>query len=272
MSAPSETVQPTPAAAGFIAAGHAANADMSKAPERRTLSVLVDYDNVHEIHRSKGLEYLARRIAAAIDNKVLTSVQRFRLRLYGGWFEQVRPTRRAQDLAAEIAGFPISVAAGGGEGGKAVIVSAELATGLIVEPRLVLTHTVRRRTGPAGLRCEVPSGLCGVNPSCPLGSVARVLAGTSCTVEGCAAVPAERLWKLEQKMVDTLLASDLVYLAIEEGLPVVVVSNDDDIWPAIRLALTGGAPVMHIHPIPGRSTPTHYIVALPAGYQQATLN
>ncbi len=89
----------------------------------------------------------------------------------------------------------------------------------------------------------------------------------SCGVTGEAA-----LSKWEQKLVDTLLVTDLLHLAHTSAEPVAVVSTDDDMWPGIRLALLKGVQVVHIHPVPGRGTPTHYIVSLPTGYSQVTLN
>jgi hypothetical protein len=76
----------------------------------------------------------------------------------------------------------------------------------------------------------------------------------------------------EQKMIDTLLVTDLTYLSTRKATVIAVVSTDDDMWPGIRQALLNGARVMHIHPVPGRATPTHFLVALPAGYHQASLD
>jgi hypothetical protein len=76
----------------------------------------------------------------------------------------------------------------------------------------------------------------------------------------------------EQKMVDTLLVTDLVYLSLTEKSAIAVISNDDDMWPGIRQALLNGSTIIHVHPIPGRATPTHFMIQLPAGYTQATLD
>jgi hypothetical protein len=73
-------------------------------------------------------------------------------------------------------------------------------------------------------------------------------------------------------MVDTLLVTDLIYLSMTETSPIAVVSNDDDMWPGIRQALLNGSRIVHVHPIPGRATPTHFLTQLPSGYTQATLD
>ena len=65
------------------------------------------------------------------------------------------------------------------------------------------------------------------------------------------------LQKWEQKLVDTMLVSDLIFLATRGERDLVVVSSDDDIWPGIRTALQLGARVTQVH-TGGRETPADY--------------
>ena len=235
--------------------------------------VLVDYDNVHELHRQRGLPHLVQRIADAIGINVLQSLPRLRIRLYGGWFERLQSTRRAQLLAAEVARFPIQVTVTNSSTTHALIASAELALGLLNEPRVFLTHTFRPRGLTGTLACSAPPFPgCKNTATCPLPSFRALVSAGRCTESGCQVLLEGILSRPEQKLVDTLLISDLVHIAYTSNDPVAVVSTDDDMWPGIRLALSRGIRVVHIHPVPRRQTPTHYLVAIPPGYSQSTLN
>jgi hypothetical protein len=237
---------------------------------------LIDYDNIHEIHRRRGLQYVAQRIADAVGSTPFATDPHLRMRLYGGWFEEVRTTRRAQSVAADLAGFPVSITVTDTNGQVTIIASGDFAVGLIDEPRVALTHTFRPRAGPGSIVCTTrPAAKCANPTACPLAALDRLLVAHTCPGAGCAAIPEDLLERPEQKLVDTLLVADLISLAALAPQPretVAVVSNDDDMWPGIRLALLRGLQVVHIHPVPRRSTPTHYLVAMPSGYRQATLN
>ncbi len=65
-----------------------------------------------------------------------------------------------------------------------------------------------------------------------------------------------------------MLAVDLVYYAIRGERSVAVVTNDDDVWPAVRQTLLLGTIVHHVHPKPGRCTPSHYCSGLGPEYCQ----
>jgi hypothetical protein len=235
--------------------------------------VLIDYDNVHELYKQRGLPDLAQRIADSIGYGTLQNWTRLRIRLYGGWFEELATTKRAQSLAAELGGFPVKVSVSDGVRSHQLIASAEFAMSLIPEPKVVLTHTFRPRGGRGSLACRAtPLPGCINLPACPLRELPTFLNRGECPAHGCFVLADSILWRAEQKLVDTHLITDLLHLAHSSQDPIVLVSNDDDMWPGVRLALLRGVPVIHIHPVPGRQTPTHYIVALPKGYTQATLN
>ena len=197
----------------------------------------------------------------------------FGFELYGGWFEGISVTRRAQKLAAQLASFPVPVSVTDGSNAHPLIAAAEFATGLLPEPRVFLTHTFRPRSGVAGISCAAPPFTgCVLPGGCAIASVYGLVAAGQCPEPGCPVIQESLLSRAEQKLVDTLLVADLLHLAHANQDPIAVVSTDDDMWPGIRLALLQGTPIFHIHPVPRRQTPSHYLVALPAGYNQATLN
>lgn len=79
--------------------------------------------------------------------------------------------------------------------------------------------------------------------------------------------------RAEQKMVDTMLTVDLIHAsrtAPHGGRQqVAVVTNDDDIWPAIYMAVSQGVLVHHIRPTSRERWP--YAAALAAGYAEYSL-
>jgi uncharacterized LabA/DUF88 family protein len=58
--------------------------------------------------------------------------------------------------------------------------------------------------------------------------------------------PAAVLRKLEQKLVDTMMVADMIYLARADNAAIAVVSSDDDMWPGILSGLVAGAQLIHI--------------------------
>jgi uncharacterized LabA/DUF88 family protein len=111
-----------------------------------------------------------------------------------------------------------------------------------------------------------------VNASaCPLDSVYDIIERGICPESTCRVVSADIMGKAEQKLVDTMLTADLIYLASNGSPDLCVVSSDDDLWPGIKSALILGARVFHIHTIAGRLTPTAYSKGAGPNYKQLPL-
>ena len=72
------------------------------------MRALVDYDNVPEPILRQGPLYLADRLFEAVRPHFADDTH-FDLKLYGGWYEQDTLTRKAQDLVAQLAGFPYPI-------------------------------------------------------------------------------------------------------------------------------------------------------------------
>lgn len=68
----------------------------------------------------------------------------------------------------------------------------------------------------------------------------------------------------EQKLVDSMMATDLMSLHLSSQEELVVVSSDDDLWPSLRLLLHRGHTIYHVHTKPNRPTPTFYTQRVPA--------
>lgn len=220
--------------------------------------VLVDFDNVDPLIRGRGLTHVVDRIIQAIPVPVLDAHPRVTLRLYGGWYINNNYTQLAQRLATDIAAAypqPFTVAGALGP----TIVNVQLALSTLYEPGLPLTHTFRSRASAKGLKCDTSKLIsCVAGPSCPLRHIPAFISNEECGHNGCQTTPADVLRRNEQKLVDSMIATDLLFLQDQGQAPVVLVSTDDDMVPAVRFAIAKGATVLQIHPAPNRSLAPHF--------------
>ncbi len=235
---------------------------------RISMEVLVDYDNVEPLERRRGLVHVITRILSAIPPSRFPARAEARVRLYGGWFFGVSSSRRAQELAPDLdAEFPRRIAVTDVHSAVSVLVRVELAMALECDPQNPLTHTFRRRSAPEGVRCVMPPfARCQTPGTCPLESLHVFLGQRACPYAACAVTPDDLLAKEEQKLVDTLLTTDLAYFAISTKKPVVVVSADDDMWPAIRFGLLRGLEVIHVLPRRSMQPPQQYRMLMTSSY------
>ena len=233
--------------------------------------VLVDYDNVPELERNRGPVHVVTRIVDALGT-ALAGAADIRFRLYGGWFQGPTLSRRAQQIAPVLqANFPRPLTLSPGVAPSPVTGRAELALALEAAPGKHLTHTYRDRSLPTNVRCAaLPYLNCRTPGACPIAPVHNFLRDAQCPEAGCAVDVAAVLTKPEQKLVDTMLTADLLHIARTTGGAIGVVSADDDIWPGIQTALIYGAHIIHVHPIPGRTTPSHYATLATGQYTQSS--
>lgn len=229
--------------------------------------LLIDYDNLLYEDKSKGLLYVIEKILKQfspreIDNKNVL------VRLYGGWYERNQATALSQNLNVEInADFPGVISLSDNQ--TNVIVGVELALSLTVEPTKLLFNTFRKRGIPSGLRANDPRVLGCIKPQCPVIHVFDFIRHNRCS--SCSnIIPEDILYRQEQKLVDTMLTSDLISIANNEKT-VCIVSSDDDFWPGILTAIQSGASVFHVHTKLNRYTPLHYSRTTPRNYNQKNI-
>jgi uncharacterized LabA/DUF88 family protein len=234
--------------------------------------VLVDYDNVPELERHRGIVSLVDKVLSTITVSPLLAYQRSKFKLYGGWYEGNRLSRAAQRLAIDIGVFPRAFSLSDGTDKTSVIVQVDLAYSLEIDPRNNLENTYRSRGLPQGLRCDPPPyPRCINSGSCPIAHVHPLINSGNCPEVGCRVTSADILVRSEQKLVDTMMTADMIYLATRKTADICVVSSDDDLWPGIKSALLFGANVYHIHTKPGRGTPSYYSRGAGSRYVELSL-
>ena len=120
-----------------------------------------------------------------------------------------------------------------------------LASGNLDTPTLVFDRTVRRRKGIPSFSRGV--FVCSYPGSCKADTVIQWLRTKACPQSGCNVTAADAFYKDQQKLVDTLLVTDLLSIARNPSNDlIVVVTEDDDMVPSMLVAASWKARVQHL--------------------------
>lgn len=203
--------------------------------------VLVDYDNAFPPNAKMQPEEIAvqverwlRQIASAYRD-----LRTFEVRMYGGWYDDQNLSRHGSEVAKIIAlmpKFPIRLS-----NGQLVRGTIGLATNLLTARDAVpLLGTYRQRGSLPRVRLSAhpyPSGCARIDATCPAAILRSFTKSTrrECPVDSCGLVSSDAFVLHEQKMVDTLLATDILAAGrLNPGYSlVVVVSGDSDFVPPL---------------------------------------
>jgi hypothetical protein len=224
------------------------------------MTVLVDYDNIQAIEKQRGVLQAITHVVQTIASVAKAIGPRVNVRLYGGWFEQMKMSRSALTISPQVSkDFPQAMTLSVATSIVTTIVNVEMAYSLIADPQRPFTHTYRPRAAPLNIRSlPDPFADCASHAGCPIGAIHAFLRDQKCPTPGCNVSPERVLLKPEQKLVDVMIAVDLLYLSANSKEPIALVSTDEDFWPAVQFSLVGGCELIHLHPVAGRRTPQHY--------------
>lgn len=224
---------------------------------KKMLYLLVDYDNLDVSTVGSKLseitEYLISRIYNSLKDNDVDACEWVVIRLYGGWYENDTLTLKAQEIITSLSQSPVLFEFRSQNDGKKQIwrVRIELALGIVAVPGIHLMHTYRKRQKLTGIRVVDPITV-GCDPSkCSILGIKKLIRKNKCP--DCGTNANQIIWRVEQKLVDVMLASDIQSLSIIPDTVICVVSSDDDFWPALLLAshnATGH--IYHMHGVPGR--------------------
>lgn len=133
------------------------------------MEILVDYNNVQEGDRRRGVVFVVDKIIDALGPASLATSSHINVRLYDGWYENQTPTRKCQQIAAEVeANTPRTVVVGDGQQQSKCIVNIELAYSLKSAPAQHIWHTYRPTYYPDDVRCRDPRVKVFTDPQCPI--------------------------------------------------------------------------------------------------------
>jgi uncharacterized LabA/DUF88 family protein len=229
------------------------------------MQVIADYNNIPDAIRRRGLKYLAEKIALTLGPTAVGKYRRLHIRLYDGWYQVQRLTHLAQSTSAELQReFPTTITLPSPHGTAVrAVVAAEMAYSLHCDPTMHIWHTFRPRSGQSNVSCKSPASAGCTSRACVLSELPRFFATQQCPEASCTISAEDLIVRNEQKLVDSMMATDLMSLHLTSSEELVVVSSDDDLWPAIRLLLQRGHTVYHIHTKPNRATPPFYSQRIP---------
>jgi hypothetical protein len=207
--------------------------------------VLIDYDNLEQRFRAPNtLSIFGADIARLVEAST-PSVQDIFMRLYGGWYTFAgglsnAGTRLIQEIAST---YPLPYKQ---SNNRRHYVHCEIASSLIDFKGDLFIATVRERHGMRSkLRQKYPPG-CVAPGNCSIPIVIQWSSG-ACPTMNCNVNANGAFLYREQKLVDTLLCCDLIAVGGRQPrVPVFVVSDDDDLVPAIVLALKNGSDIRHV--------------------------
>lgn len=228
--------------------------------------ILVDYDNLEDREKKRGLHFIVESILNKLSPAEILD-KNVSVRLYGGWYDRRSHSSLAMQLISEISsGFPDVFTLS--DNTTNVIANAELALSLNIEPTKLLFNTYRTRGMPSGLRCHHPTTFGCTSINCPALGIYTFISSNSCHECGLFK-PTDFLYRGEQKLVDTMLTSDLISISRREK-KVGIVSSDDDFWPGILTSISEGASIYHIH-TKRPHTPLDYSSTITTNYYQRKL-
>ena len=213
------------------------------------LLILVDYDNLPSAVTQAGPVNCAKIILGYVPDETFSIYDSYLVRLYGGWRANGTSSRSAQRIVPNIQReSPTVLPARPPIGTQLKRLVVELAEGPIGS-RTTFDETLAARRGLRQFRAE-PSCLSNCNDigACSMKSFYGLTSNTQCANPACPCVLGDLLVRDEQKMVDTLLVSDIAQVIVQRSATtLVIVSSDTDMWPGVFLALRNGCEVLQIH-------------------------
>jgi len=237
--------------------------------ESGTCLVLVDYDNAFPPGRRLSDEEIALEVGHWLQMLAARhpEVDRFEIRLYGGWYDESDLSRHGSEAARVITSlptFPMSV-----HGVRILRGQISLAVNLLAgKTSAPLLGTYRRRGSLPRLQLSglpYPDACAQIDSTCPAAILRSFTKHSSraCPVEACSLVASDAFVVHEQKMVDTLLATDILTACRpqSEYEVVVVVSGDSDFVPPL-IAAKVGSDVRLVQLLPRAEEASDYATAV----------
>lgn len=214
------------------------------------IRLYIDYDNLTLHAKQAGVRHIVTRSLLATEIPTTDTIGTCDTRIYGGWYEDTILTKSAQDIVVELGrDFPARLPFINKAGDSCnCTVSAELARSLEAEPSHHYFNTCRQKSMPRTLKCVRPSLKGCVEKECPLDLLPTLFETEQCPKNGCAVSLRDLIFRQEQKLVDTMLACDMIHAARLGCTLMTLVSSDDDLIPAIRIVLLEGVPFARLHP------------------------
>lgn len=208
----------------------------------RTVAVIIDFDNYFGSDVSKlspeSMEFSFSEIVNLCEIK-FAGVEYVNIRLYGGWYKETSLTKQAsslQQILYNVNVFPKV------KDGKIIKGEIEMVSSLHDIPEFTWGHTHKETDGIKRVRInhECVDDLCNGNrENCPKFILYKFTdkKDKKCAVSGCENVQKNVFKGVEQKMVDTIIACDVLSMADNDSIHgLILISDDQDHFPSLALA------------------------------------
>lgn len=225
--------------------------------EAHACLVLVDYDNAFPPNARLSDEEISREVEGWLQRLSLhfPNVTTFEVRLYGGWYDEQDLSRHGSEVARILPllpEFPMSIRDDQILRGSISLAGAPLAQGIGTPLLGTYRHRgslprVRLTKEPYPDECAQDDAHC---PAAILRSFTKH-SNRGCPVATCSLVASDAFVVHEQKMVDTMLATDVLTAGrMEDRYSVaVVVSGDSDFVPPLLAArVASGIHLVQLRP------------------------
>jgi len=210
--------------------------------------VLVDFASLQKVYPSacRDLRTFFRiytEFWSQSDFQNLEDENTIEFLFYGGWLRSTL-TPLASKLIGELNGLTVETKFSG----KKITATGKLARGLSAFKGRDLPWTVRNRPGLDTYSLKSLAEIdCGDHSVCPQKDMVSFFARGSCSY--CVTVkPGDFFEREEQKLVDSMIVAELVYLTSKKDQSIGLVSADDDMWPGILCALSTQSKIFHLRP------------------------
>lgn len=222
-----------------------------------TCLVLVDYDNAFPPNAAFSDQEIALTVETWLRDIAtrMPTVARLDVRLYGGWYDESDLSRHGASVVRAMAAMPdFPLRNSDGRILRGIISLASTPLSLPHGPPLLGTY--RKRGSLPRIRLSkqpYPDACAQVDDRCPAAILKSFTkhSNRECPVDSCSLNAADAFVIHEQKMVDTMLATDLLIACRDPStyFAVVVVSGDSDFVPPMLAARTlDGVRLLQLRP------------------------
>jgi uncharacterized LabA/DUF88 family protein len=204
--------------------------------------VIIDFDNyfrdIKSIDDSQRFELALSEIIDKCEEH-FESIDKISIRLYGGWYQETSLTKQAsiiQQLLSQISVFPKV------KNNKITNGTVEMVSSLFEIPNVKWHYTYKEKNGIGRVRInhELVDDFCTMNKEqCPKYILYKFTAkkDKQCHISNCTHIHKDVFKGIEQKMVDTMIACDVISATKSENINgIFVLSDDQDHFPSYALA------------------------------------
>ena len=227
--------------------------------------VFVDYDNLG-IYKSKKLADLVSVILDRIVGNISENRVSCCIRLYGGWYDEKGQSVEGKKVAMALIENENSVQRFVGKHGQAVFIKShvEMASSILQKPDYDLFYTYRAKSKAYNVKVKKREEVNCTHGECLLPILSKFLKNGKCPRAGCTVDDPTLIWRNEQKLVDSMIACDMVYSANIRMSYIVLVSDDDDFVPVLLALGAMRQSVFRISPKGERLASGRFRYALPS--------